>query len=238
VHSQNFYDISQAGDIGTFERRLISFAYGMEFSLVNAALVVERPGGKPIYQMLGNTPQAFVDATRNVADASRDPVLKRLRAQSIPFLYDQATYAVADAGDLWEEQARFGYATGISVALHLPDNSHFMIGMDRDRPLPRDDAQMTRLLADLQLLAVHSQHAASRLLYPGPGAEGAELPELTKRQIEVLRHAMDGKPTSSIAKAMGVAEGTVNYHIYGALRALKCSTRIQAVLKASQLGLL
>jgi hypothetical protein len=28
--------------------------------------------------------------------------------------------------DLWEEQARFGYHTGIAMALHLPEGRHFM----------------------------------------------------------------------------------------------------------------
>ncbi|HET9976657.1 MAG TPA: LuxR C-terminal-related transcriptional regulator [Burkholderiaceae bacterium] len=238
MRARDFLDVSQASDLKMFERRLISFAYGMEFPLVNAFMVVERPALKPVLMQVGNTPQAYMDVLQNVTGGARDPVLRRLRSQSIPFLYDQRTYVDARAGDLWEEQARFGYATGVAVALHLPDHSHFVIGMDRDQSLPDDDAHMTRLLADLQLLAVHAQHAASRLMKPAPADPDGPLPRLTRRQTEVLRHAMEGKSAWTIGEVLGLSEHTINFHMNAAMERLGCSTRIQAILRATELGLL
>jgi DNA-binding CsgD family transcriptional regulator len=238
MRARDFLDVSRASDIKMFERRLISFAYGMEFPLVNAFMVVERPAQKPVVMHVGNTPQAYMDVLQNATGGARDPVLRRLRSQSIPFLYDQRTYVDARAGDLWEEQARFGFATGVAVALHLPDHSHFVIGMDRDQGLPADDVHMTRLLADLQLLAVHAQHAASRLMKPERGETDAPTPKLTRRQSEVLRHAMEGKSNWTIGELMGLSEHTVSFHMKAAMERLGCSTRMQAVLRASELGLL
>src|SRR5512143_4120338 len=63
-------------------------------------------------------------------------------------------------GELWEEQARYGYQTGIAMALHLPEGKHFMLGVDRDRALPSDRHELTRVVADLQLFAVHALDAA------------------------------------------------------------------------------
>lgn len=238
MRARDFIDVSRASDLKTFERRLISFAYGMEFPLVNAFMVVERPALKPVYMHVGNTPQAYMDVLQNASGGARDPVLKRLRKQSLPFLYDQRTYVNAHAGDLWEEQARFGYATGVAVALHLPDHSHFVIGLDRDQELPGDDAYMTRLLADLQLLAVHAQHAASRLMKPVPADPDGPLLRLTRRQTEVLRHAMEGKSAWAIGEVMSLSEHTINFHMNAAMERLGCSTRIQAILRATELGLL
>lgn len=238
MRARDFIDVSRATDLKTFERRLISFAYGMEFPLVNAFMVVERPALKPVFMHVGNTSQAYMDVLQNASGGARDPVLKRLRKQSLPFVYDQRTYVDAHAGDLWEEQASFGYATGVAVALHLPDHSHFVIGLDRDQELPSDDAYMTRLLADLQLLAVHAQHAASRLMKPLPAEPDDQLPRLTRRQTEVLRYAMEGKSTWTISEIMGLSEHTVHFHIKAAMERLRCSTRVQAILRATELGLL
>jgi len=238
MRARDFLDVSQASDIKMFERRLISFAYGMEFPLVNAFMVVERPALKPVLMHVGNTPQAYMEVLQSSTGGARDPVLRRLRSQSIPFLYDQRTYIEARAGDLWEEQAHHGYATGVAVALHLPDHSHFVIGMDRDQALPNDDAHMTRLLADLQLLAVHAQHAASRLMKPAPAEPDGPPPRLTRRQTEVLRHAMEGKSTWAIGEILGLSEHTVHFHMKAAMERLGCSTRVQAILRAAELGLL
>jgi DNA-binding CsgD family transcriptional regulator len=238
MRSQSFTDLSQAGDVDTFKRRLISVAYALEFDLVNSAYVRETPGQKPLIRMVGNTPQAFLDSAKSATEGARDPVLKRLKSESIPFLYDQTTYTEAGAGDLWEEQARHGYATGISVALHLPGDSHFFIGLDRDRQLPSDDAHLTRLLADLQLLAVHAQHAASRLLAPVVGSGTGAVPHLSDRELEVLRYAKDGKSSATIGLLIGLTERGVIYHVENAKSKLNCATRMQAVLRAIDLGLL
>ena len=42
-----------------------------------------------------------------------------------------------------------------------------MLGVDRDRPLPSDRHELTRVVADLQLFAVHALDAAMRVLVPG-----------------------------------------------------------------------
>ncbi len=52
------------------------------------------------------------------------------------------------------------------MALHLPEGRHFAFGVERDKPLPSDTGELQRLVADLQLFAVHAQDAAMRLLWP------------------------------------------------------------------------
>jgi DNA-binding CsgD family transcriptional regulator len=238
MRHQSFLDVSQSVDIHTFEKRLVEFAQGLGFGIVAAALVVDRPvpGRHPAFVAIGNMPEGFAESSRSVEDSMRDPVLKRLKRMSIPFVYDQELYVADGAGDLWEQQAVFGYRTGISVALHLPGHKHFLLGVDRDEPLPKDDEKLTRVFANLQLLAVHAQDAAVRLL--GSDGELPRDPKLTAREVEVLKWTMDGKSAWSAGQILSVSEHTVNFHLRNILRKLDSSSKHQAVLKAIALGIL
>jgi DNA-binding CsgD family transcriptional regulator len=233
---QPYLDISQSGDLPTFKRRLIEFSQEFEFGLVNAMVMVDPPGRDPVCVTIGNVPQAFLDSSRNAEDAKRDPVLRRLKRMKVPFAYSQDLYVRDGAGDLWEEQARFGYHTGISVALHLENHKHFFLGVDRERALPEGVDEVTQLLASLQLLAVHAQDAALRLLGVQTGA--ADVPRLTARELEVLRWTMDGKSAWAVGEILSVSENTVNFHLRNVFRKLGSSSKHQAVLKAMALGLL
>ena len=149
---------------------------------------------------------------------------------------DIHTYVANGVGDLWEQQAQFGYRTGIAMALHLPEGKHFLLGVDRDRPLPSDPNELQRLVADLQLFAVHAQDAAMRLLVPL--ALQPERPSLTPRELEVLRWTMDGKTAWEVGAVLGISERTAVLHINNAMHKLKCVNKHQAVLKALRLGLI
>jgi DNA-binding NarL/FixJ family response regulator len=60
---------------------------------------------------------------------------------------------------------------------------------------------------------------------------------LTERQSQVLGLILQGKPNKLICRELGLAEGTVKIHVAAILRALNVSTRTQAVIEASRLGL-
>jgi DNA-binding NarL/FixJ family response regulator len=60
---------------------------------------------------------------------------------------------------------------------------------------------------------------------------------LTARQAQVLALILQGKPNKVICRELGLAEGTIKIHVAAILRALNVSTRTQAVIEASRLGL-
>lgn len=233
----DYYEISQAPDRESFERRLVGFANEMDFELISAALVVDGPGRDSVFVMLGNTPQAFANAARDVDASRRDPVLRRMKGMGAPFVYDQSTYVDDGAADLWEEQAVFGYRTGVSMALHLPGGRHFLMGVDRARDLPTDDDRITRMMADLQLLAIHAQDAAVRLLLD-EAQRRLDLPRLTAREREVLRWTSEGKSAWEVSVILGMSEHTVNFHLRNLMAKLDVTSKHQAVLKAMSLGLI
>jgi DNA-binding CsgD family transcriptional regulator len=118
----------------------------------------------------------------------------------------------------------------------LPAGRHFLLGFDRSRPLPQDDVKLTRLLADLQLLAVHAQDAALRLL--DEPENSSPPPRLTVREVEILQYTMDGKSAWAIGQILGLSEHTINFHLRNVMKKLDSASKHQAVLKALALGLL
>jgi DNA-binding CsgD family transcriptional regulator len=122
------------------------------------------------------------------------------------------------------------------MALHLPEGKHFLLGVDRDQDLPGDPDELQRVVADLQLFAVHAQDAALRLLVPV--AERPERPALTPRELEVLRWTMEGKTAWEVGALLGISERTVVFHINNGTHKLGCINKQQAVLKALRLGLI
>lgn len=233
-----YLEVCSARDITVLTSRLLSFAYDLDFGLMSATLVIDGPApSRPIFKTIGNTPSACLESTAAGSSGKRDPVMQRLKRSSVPFLYNQQTYLDANAGDLWEEQAHYGYRTGVAVALHLPPgNKHFLLGFDRDKPLPNSGPKLTQLLASLQLMAVHAQDAAVRLL----GETEASKPalKLSPREAEVLRWTMEGKTAWEVGEVIGITETTVNFHVGNAMRKLEAFTKLQAALKAMALGLL
>jgi DNA-binding NarL/FixJ family response regulator len=59
---------------------------------------------------------------------------------------------------------------------------------------------------------------------------------LTQRQLEVLAHMMQGKSNKMISRPLGVTEATVKTHVTAILKALKVSSRIEAVIAVGHLG--
>ncbi len=237
MRHQDYLDVSQAQDRATFERRLLGFVGNLGFELASAAVAVDRPGQNSQVIMIGNTPQAFYEASRSAEDWRRDPVLKRLRASSLPFIYDQDLYVADGAADLWEEQAAFGYRTGISMALHLPEGRHFLLGVDRAAPLPESIDEVTRMMADLQLLAAYAQETAVRLLLMEE-RKPERVIHLTPREREVLAWTREGKSAWAVGQILAMSEHTVNYHLRNVMKKLDVSSKHLAILRALAQGLL
>jgi DNA-binding NarL/FixJ family response regulator len=72
----------------------------------------------------------------------------------------------------------------------------------------------------------------------GPGAAGNALEQLTQRQVETLRLAMQGKANKVIAREMDISEATVKAHLSASFRTLGVRNRTEAVFAAAKVGLL
>jgi len=67
---------------------------------------------------------------------------------------------------------------------------------------------------------------------------GARKIKLTQRQLEVLGELGKGRTNNQISDAFGIAVATVKLHVNAVMKALGAGNRTEAVIIASQLGLL
>lgn len=232
----DYLSVLEAGDVASFHGAVVRFAQRLGFETVSAMTVIDKGMGDAEFITVDNTPAAFRQIFAGAGSGRRDPVMQHCKRYSMPIIWDQKTYLDRDAIDIWETQAPFGYRNGIAMALHLPEGRHFLLGVDRDQALPSDSAELTRLVADLQLFAVHAQDTAMRVLVPAPLQP--ERPALRPRELEVLRWTMDGKTAWEVAAVLGITERTVVLHLQNAMQRLDCVSKHQAVLKALRLGLI
>jgi DNA-binding CsgD family transcriptional regulator len=228
--------VLQARNREEFRDEVIRFTQQLGFETVSAVTMIDHGRGRYELITVDNTPTNYVEPYSDKGSGRRDPVLQHCKRQTVPIIWNQDTYVANGVGDLWEQQAQFGYRTGIAMALHLPEGKHFLLGVDRDRALPGDPNELQRLVADLQLFAVHAQEAAMRLLVPTELQP--ERPALTPRELEVLRWTMEGKTAWEVGTVLGISERTAVLHINNAMHKLKCVNKHQAVLKALRLGLI
>ncbi|MCY4744277.1 LuxR C-terminal-related transcriptional regulator [Pelomonas sp. UHG3] len=237
MNYQQLIDVGMSEDFESFERRLVATADAMGFPLISGGLMrgsLRESGVQG--RSFGNRPDAYVESHNDIDDALRDPVLEQLMAQSVPVVYTQRTYVDAGVGELWEVQAPYGYKTGIGVKLHLPGDKLFLLGVDRDEALPEPGTGLMQMMAGLQLLATHAMVAADRLL--GPAIDAADIPKLTKREMDVLSWTAQGKTAWEVSVILTMSEKTVNFHLGNVMRKLEVNSKHQAVIKCMAAGIL
>jgi DNA-binding CsgD family transcriptional regulator len=103
-------------------------------------------------------------------------------------------------------------------------------------------AEGRRVLVDIsstQLLEQGSIVGVFGLADPNdePLRSEASSVELTPRQLDVLRYVAAGHSTEHIAKTLGISTETVRNHVRGLMARLDAHTRLEAVIRASELGL-
>jgi len=60
---------------------------------------------------------------------------------------------------------------------------------------------------------------------------------LTEREVEVLNHVLEGKSSKEVARLLFVSKRTIDFHLTNIYHKLHVTNRVQAVLRAAQLGL-
>ena len=71
-----------------------------------------------------------------------------------------------------------------------------------------------------------------------PSTAPSDTVHVTPRQMDVLRHLAQGHSTAIMAEKLGIATETVRNHVRAIIARLGVHTRLEAVLRAHELGLL
>lgn len=178
-------DLGLSPDVPTLVRRTVALAEQMGFGLASGVLVRGRMGTPSAsVHAFGNPPEGYADSMYSVGDGQRDPLLAQLLQRPGHAAYDQALYVKTGAADLWDCQAAFGFRAGLAVSLHQPAHGEaFLLGVDGVDALPAG-AQRLRAQAALQMLAMHAQAAASRILAERAGAPAPDLGQAERAALK------------------------------------------------------
>lgn len=210
---------------------LLKIGGSMGFPL--GALVYRRGriGADAVINAVSNTPASWRARSKDLTLSMQDPVFTRLQESREPFFYDADFYSRAGAGPLYEEVSAHGYVNGVSASLHLPGDRAIFWGFDSPDPLPRHERARLQLLSITQLTGVFAASAVEKILGPDEAL-------LNDSQREALQHARRGRSSWHIGQIMGIREDTVNYHLKRCRAILGVRTRLEAVHKAVELGLI
>jgi DNA-binding CsgD family transcriptional regulator len=232
----DYLSVLGAESADVLQARLVQFAGSAGFERVGVTIQFTPPFGSETVVALNNLPPQYSTAAFALDRVEQDPVAQHCRRSSMPLVWSQSNYVDCGLGPVWEHQAPFGYANGVAMALHMPKNWVLALGVDRHASLPQDPIQLTRLVADLQLLAVHASQAAERLfIHP---AFAPQPSCLTPREVECLKWTMEGKTAWEVGAILGISERTAVLHVNNAAHKLDCVSKHQAVVKAIRLGLI
>lgn len=96
-------------------------------------------------------------------------------------------------------------------------------------------------MADLSVVpnAMSAQQSNGSSEKMSSGSEGdPQVVKLTKREIEVLTHVIQGKSSREVADALFVSKRTVDFHLANVYDKLHVNNRVQAFRRATRLGLI
>lgn len=217
---QNNY--SPRGSMDTQDLRLLIIANDPLARAGLAALLTERPGFTVVGQVEG------VDTLPTELDVYRPDVL----VWDLGWEPTPALEQLIDLRDLQlaavillpgPEQAADAWAAGARCLLLRSANA---------------DTLLAASLAAAQEL-VTIDPSLTNALIPNPSANIPPLVEaLTPREEEVLQLLAEGLPNKSIARRLEISEHTVKFHVNAIMGKLSAQSRTEAVVRATQLGLI
>ena len=135
----------------------------------------------------------------------------------------------------------------VLIADHVPDDVDapiVLLAVDDAAAWPRNAQVAARLTPPVDFVklriaveaAAHGLSVSEPAARFGPADDGA--PDLTAREIEVLRLLAEGASNKVIARALGISAHTAKFHVASILEKLDAASRTEAVMSAIRLGLL
>ena len=219
-------DVTVAG-VGTDREAREALAREADFDLVLLDLQLGETDGFDLLAELRQTYPALPVVVVSASDRASD-VIRAIDAGAMGFVPKRAS------NDTLFDALRLVMSGGIyvppmSLGLGASPSPRRDTSLDGDtvpdvmRPVPFDDD-----LGEIARAASEQPHQEVPVSFESLG--------LSRRQADVLAYLLKGMPNKLIAREMGLSVETVKDHVAAVLRALKVSSRTQAVLAVSQMS--
>lgn len=196
----------------------------------------ERPGESlGAYAMLSGWPEAWLERYIERGYVHVDPVIRRVRNDNDPFMWDDAPYDRDDAAAarVMDESPDYGLRKGMTVPIHGIRGFHAAVCFSASHDVRWSGPR----LGALQLIAIFAHSQASAII-EGRGSRQRPAPRLSRREIEVLKWSSAGKSTWDTSVILGLSQDTVGEYLANAQRKLDAANRTHAVAEAMRHGLI
>ncbi len=211
-----------------------------EFSYVGGQAFNARTGGHAIWTkpptVLVTVPQEWVQLYHQEDFGAVDPVISAALERRLPLVWDVKTLtppAHRQSNRFIEGAHDYGVYQGISIPVYGPLGD-FAFFSFMSRASQRDFTRIVeRHKNDLHVASLYYHQIITDIV-----SKDREPVRLTVREREVLVWAAAGKTTEETGLILGLANKTVQFHLYNAMRKLDVYTKPQAVAQAILLGLL
>lgn len=226
-----YSDVLTAPTIEAFKVELIKFGKKLGFDLVIADY--GSPPPKRAWTSINNYPKMWLD--QNAQHLPVDPVNTAIKASSFPILWDTDLYKRSGAGHIAEAFTPFGFVAGFDVPIHAANGALLNFGFSRDVALPKDSAELVRVVAEAQLFSAFALPALDRLL---AHTVHADFPKLTPKELEVLKWTIAGKTAFEVGAILGTTERTANFHVRNICEKLGVNNKNSAIARAFELKII
>ena len=190
---------------------------------------------------LSNAPLAWVQEWVRCGFVEVDPRVQGVVDSALPVYWDQRLRGQSERLDLFLERAsRHGICSGVSYLIPSADRFGCIAAYSSDRPI-LDEVSMALVQQHEpsllsfgtychELLVRQMVRRGARPVVPGVS--------VTQREREILRITARGATNDEAARALGIAERTVQAHMDAIRLKLSAATRTEAIVLAEQAGLL
>jgi len=236
IETELLLELLEAGDDRAWTERLFKLAHGLGFDQVLFGVVPSR------HVRFENafTRSNYSADWRSRYDANGfvyvDPTVGHCVSSTLPLIWAPSTFGAGVPGALYEEASAHGIRSGVTLPIHGPHGELGMISFASDaRPDQPFEHELLQTLPALSLIRDYA-FASSRPFRETKSE--AEVPRLTRRELEVLQWVMVGKSSWEVARITNCSEATINFHLANVRQKFGVNTRQQAVVKAIALGLI
>lgn len=200
-----------------------SCAYGYEYPV---------PFSRNECFLVNNYASSWRERYREAGYVRVDPTVIRARVSTEPMVWSNRAFR--GPAQMWDEARSFGLRHGWSQSCFSANGAVGLLSLARDNE-PLTDVEL--LCKDPELRWLVNVAHASLSVFAFPAIQRRQR-RLTRREIEVLRWAGDGKTAEETGAILRRSRNTVEWHLKNAMRKLGTHTRVATVGKAAALGLL
>jgi DNA-binding CsgD family transcriptional regulator len=238
MYEDRFLQVMHATTAEQLKHRLVAFGEYHGFPAMCSFVAIDHVNAATEFTYIDNYPDALNDLldSQPIELARLDPVMQHCKFFSKPVAWDRTTYLEARQEPLWETCAAYGIETGLSVAAHLPQGRHFLMSIERKKPLSKRRDQLTRLLCELQLMVVLAADTAMRTMVQP--AEPGGTAKLTPQELRCLQWTAIGLTAFEVGEKLNIAERTAVKHLHNAMHKLGCNNKHHAAMAAARVGLI